>query len=88
MAKSILTIYYDVQMKTLRKLGEDIDIRLTASELLILCNALNEVLNGIDIAEFETRLGISQKNAEALFLQLKTLLPQRDLDELNTPLRS
>lgn len=37
------------------------EINITEEELLISNSALNEICNGIDIAEFETRIG-AEKN--------------------------
>lgn len=43
------------------------EINITESELLILNSALNEICNGMDVAEFETRIG-SEKNEVAVML--------------------
>lgn len=34
-------------------------IELSLSELLLVCNYLNEVRNRIDVPEFETRIGVT-----------------------------
>jgi len=39
---------------------------LSADDLLTICNALNEVCNGLDIAEFATRMGVDREMALAL----------------------
>jgi hypothetical protein len=39
----------------------------------LLSNALNEILNGIDVDEFETRLGVSREDAKALHERLNRL---------------
>jgi hypothetical protein len=39
-------------------------VELTADEALLLNNALNEVLHGIDIPEFQTRLGVTRQRAD------------------------
>jgi hypothetical protein len=36
-------------------------------ELVILNNALNEICNGVDIPQFETRVGYPRERVEALF---------------------
>ena len=38
-------------------------VSLTAEELLAICNALNEVCNGLDVPEFATRMGIERDDA-------------------------
>jgi hypothetical protein len=45
-------------------------VLLTADDLLILSNALNEVCNGLDIPEFATRIGAEREDAIRL---LKTI---------------
>ncbi|CNL96451.1 hypothetical protein [Yersinia aleksiciae] len=52
------------------------DINITESELLILNSALNEVCNGIDIAEFETRIGSERDNIAALLSKIGSILDQ------------
>lgn len=45
-------------------------VNLTTNELLILSNALNEVLNGIAVTEFETRLGAARVDVTTLLENL------------------
>jgi hypothetical protein len=47
---------------------------LSSDDLLTICNALNEVCNGLDISEFATRMGVEReealdllKNANAIY---------------------
>ncbi len=55
-------------MELLRKDTNDkMTIELKKDELGIICNALNEICNGIDVFEFETRIG-------AAFDEVKDLL--------------
>ncbi|MCS7211575.1 MAG: hypothetical protein RMI34_12975 [Chloroherpetonaceae bacterium] len=68
-------------MKTLRKTNDQIDLRLTPSEIVMLCNALNEVINGIEVAEFELRLGASLSEAQALLTELRAVLPTSEVGE-------
>lgn len=55
-------------MKLLSVTRDSAELNITESELLILNAALNEVCNGIDIAEFETRIG-SEKEEVAVLLK-------------------
>ena len=48
-------------------------IELSLSELVILVNALNEVCNGLDIAEFATRIGAERRAAEQLLGELRAV---------------
>lgn len=50
------------------------EINITESELLILNSALNEVCNGIDIAEFETRIGSEKDDVVALLNKVGNIL--------------
>lgn len=49
-------------------------LSLAAGEVLLLNNALNEVLNGICVSEFDTRLGSDRANAQKLLSALTMLL--------------
>lgn len=48
-------------------------IVLTSEELRALCNALNEVCNGLYIEEFATRMGVERDEAEQLHKSLKAV---------------
>lgn len=45
-------------------------LKATAQEMLLLNNALNEICNGVDIPQFETRVGVSREFAEELLQQV------------------
>jgi hypothetical protein len=55
-------------------------VKLSAIDLLLLNNALNEVLNGvwIDEQEFETRLGASHAEAKRLLRRIGRLIDNQD----------
>ncbi len=38
-------------------------IMLTSDDVMVLCNALNEVCHTLDIPEFSTRMGVGQEEA-------------------------
>ena len=42
-------------------------------ELVILNNALNEICNGVDIPQFETRVGYPRERVEGLFEQINSV---------------
>jgi hypothetical protein len=52
--------------------SEGITIRLSKSELGLVNNALNEVANGVEIAdsEFQTRLGESRSDVRQLLVEV------------------
>ncbi len=60
--------------------SKQFSVTLTNDELILLNNALNEVLNGIEIGEqeFTTRLGASQESAAALLSRLRNLVDARN----------
>jgi len=49
-------------------------VSFTEAELVLINNALNEALNGLDVAEFDTRLGASRQEAEELLHRIALLL--------------
>lgn len=49
-------------------------VSFTEAELVLLNNALNEVLHGIGTSEFDTRLGASRPDADELLHQIGSLL--------------
>ena len=57
---------------------EDVELRVSKDELLMLNNALNEICNGVDIpeVEFQTRLAFERSNFRVLLAQISGLLPQ------------
>jgi hypothetical protein len=54
-------------MRVLDKLSDNFDVRLSRDEMFMLNNALNEVCNGIHIAdqESQTRLGLDRESFRA-----------------------
>jgi hypothetical protein len=46
------------------------NISITEEELLVICNALNEVCNGMDVEEFDTRMGASLESVSRLLGEL------------------
>ena len=53
-------------MELMHATAATITVTFTRRELEIVNNALNEVCNGIDVYEFETRLGASREEVKAL----------------------
>lgn len=65
-------------MEIFEKTGSHSLVRYDRDELSIMNNALNEVLNGIDLFEFETRIGESRGRVEMLLKEVGTLLDEMD----------
>jgi hypothetical protein len=58
---------------TMQISGTDTDgfvVQLTRTELDIVTNCLNEVANGIDVFEFETRIGATKEDVRQLLSQI------------------
>jgi hypothetical protein len=71
-------------MKWISKVGDGVLIEVSDLELIVVTNALNEVLNGIDLFEFSTRIGAERDQAVALLRQVVEALDRRlgDDDEV------
>lgn len=63
-------------MKLLRSDGNRITLELSVDEAILINNALNEVCNGIDVWEFETRLGSSIEEAARLLKEISRVLEE------------
>lgn len=61
-------------MKVIHAANGYADISLTVEELLVLNSALNEVCNGIELFEFETRVGVDQAYVLSLLKEVGQLL--------------
>jgi hypothetical protein len=61
-------------MKHLRIGSSLVEISISRDELLIINNALNEVCNGIEVPEFETRIGATMEMANALLQSFGKLM--------------
>lgn len=58
---------------------DEVEMKLSESDLLILNAALNEVCNGIDVAEFETRIGAEKEAVTDILNKIGSIL-----DEMTT----
>jgi len=54
----------------------EVKIKLTEDELLIINASLNEVCNGIDVFEFETRIGASREKIENMIIEVQAILSE------------
>jgi hypothetical protein len=61
-------------MELIQVIGESVTLTFTKQELEIVNNALNEICNGVDIQEFETRIGATPEAAEALLKAVNRVL--------------
>jgi hypothetical protein len=52
-------------------------VALSESELIVLSNCLNEVCNGIDLTEFETRVGASKDKVAGMLRTISVGLAQK-----------
>jgi hypothetical protein len=64
-------------MKLFNRNHDKITLELTESEIILLNNSLNEILNGVDAIEpieFRTRLGVTHSEAKNLLSDFRTIL--------------
>jgi hypothetical protein len=54
------------QMDSIILNKEKIFLKFSKDELLLLCNSLNEVCNGIEVPEFDSRIGASIEETEII----------------------
>lgn len=66
-------------MKLLSVARENAELHITENELLILNSALNEICNGIDIAEFETRIGSGKEEVAILLSKIGEILDKMSI---------
>lgn len=67
-------------MKIINTVAERSQVELGWDELLIVNAALNEVCNGIEVFEFETRIGADRARVAALLKEVGALL-----DKMGSP---
>ena len=65
-------------MEVIETTGEQSHIGISRDELLIVNAALNEVCNGIEVFEFETRIGADRGHVAALLKEVGLLLDKMD----------
>jgi len=65
-------------MQLLSKEKQGFTLKVSRTELLILHQALNEVVNGIELPEFSTRMGAEVSEVESLMEQTHNFLKGKD----------
>jgi hypothetical protein len=65
-------------MKMVEVLDGSAVLTCSKDELSIIYSALNEICNGIDLFEFETRVGVSRDVASNLMLEVGLTLDRLD----------
>ena len=70
-------------MKVLAVDGPFATVELSALDMLILQNALNEVCHGIDIPELHPRIGAEEKEIQALLKEVNALYDKVDTSSLH-----
>lgn len=63
-------------MEILSVTGIHAEIKLTVEELKTINNALNEVCHGIEVFEFETRMGVSRERTTAILESFGKLIDE------------
>lgn len=63
-------------------------VSMTPDEVLIICNALNEVCNALDIREFAIRMGAERAEALDVMKDFSALYDKIAIHSGSTPLQS
>jgi len=63
-----------MRMDLVSRTGDLVRLDLSESELTIINNALNEVANGLDLAEFSTRMGAERDDVQWLLQEVREIL--------------
>jgi hypothetical protein len=63
-------------MRFIQTNGTTITLALTTQELEIVNNALNEICHGIDVPGFETRIGATRHDVQALLASINVALKE------------
>jgi hypothetical protein len=61
-------------MKVLQQSPSESSVALSIDELMIINNALNEILNGVEIPGFHSRIGATREEVALLLQQIGKLL--------------
>ena len=65
-------------MKIIGRSTDGVTLFLTNDEVLILSNALNEIANGIEISEFESRIGFPEEFVSKVMADFQEALFRAD----------
>ncbi len=65
-------------MKEIELSSEKSSVVISKEELLVFNNALNEVCNGVEIFEFESRIGVDREQAVMLLHAVGLLLDKME----------
>jgi hypothetical protein len=65
-------------MQLLKNDSKSIEVRLSIDELLTIHQSLNEVCNGIDLFEFQTRIGVSREEVLHLMKVISQIISKVD----------
>jgi len=68
------TKHEETAIKLLRKNHKLMDVELTEFELIVLNNSLNEVCNGLDLPEFEVRMGATVDEVKEVLKSINLIL--------------
>lgn len=69
-------------MNILIVVNNDVQLHVSYDELLILNSVLNEICNGIDTFEFDTRIGATKKRVFSILEQIGTAINKIEKGEV------
>ncbi len=70
-------------MDVLKFINKKVILSFSKEELCVICNAINEVCNGIEVWEFETRMAISAEGAQLILDKLLSVYNNDQLADHN-----
>ncbi len=65
-------------MQLLNNDSKSVEVKLSIDELLTIHQSLNEVCNGIDLFEFQTRIGVSREEVLHLMKEISQIINEID----------
>jgi len=63
-------------MQLIQIINNKVTLELSKDELILLANALNEICNGLELWEFDTRIGMSMDDAKLALKSLSAVMNQ------------
>jgi hypothetical protein len=70
-------------MKEIKFCHEKSTLEISKEELVIMCNALNEVCNGFNVLDFEMKIGTTEENALKFLKSLSGLYKKANFERFN-----
>jgi hypothetical protein len=70
-----------ITMKVINSVNDEVECVLTKDQILMIKNCLGEICFGIDLAEFQTRVGYTRDEVGEFVKQLKQITNNLGIEE-------